>query len=189
MGVFGVNSNVLRSSFSLDSQLNSRRICGGTFYPFPSLCSEGLRIRPQGVLVTIMIVMRMTSACPIRIGTPSLGRVREQSNSLSERRAVNIFMASLQGSLIDALYDLPKDSSWENMILAVRKRWSLRGTQGHLSTWFLNEFRKPHMDSMDYTVRLQQLSRMAHGTHPAEHHERLLQEQLDKVRPGRCNLL
>ena len=35
-----------------------------------------------------------------------------------------------------------------------RKRWSLRGIQEHLCTWFLNEFRKPNEDPMYYTIRL-----------------------------------
>ena len=66
-----------------------------------------------------------------------------ETYGMSERRAVNIFMSSVQGPLIDALYDLPKDPKWDKVILAVRRRWSPGGTLEHLNSRFLNEVRKP----------------------------------------------
>ena len=88
-------------------------------------------------------------------------------------------MASIQDLLIDALYDLPKDQSWDEVMMAVRKRWA---TQDHLSTRFVNEFRRPNDTLMTTPVLLQKLSSRAQGMYLSEHSERLLQEQFTRGR-------
>ena len=77
-----------------------------------------------------------------------------ETYGMSERRAVNIFMSSVQGPLIDALYDLPKDPKWDEMILVVRRRWNPGGTLEHLNSRFMTEVRKPQEEPREYAARL-----------------------------------
>ena len=100
-----------------------------------------------------------------------------ETYGMSERRSVNIFMSSVQGPLVDALYDLPKDPKWDEVILAVRRRWCPGGTLEHLNSRFMTEVRKPQEEPREYAARLRRLSRRAHAAYPSELRDRLLREQ------------
>ena len=96
---------------------------------------------------------------------------------LDEKRAVQTFMDSLRGPLLDVVNGLSENPTWDEICTAARKRWNPRGSASFLSARFASELRKPDEDPMDYSVRLQQLARRAYGRYPNDLREQRVLEQ------------